>query len=152
MRANPRTRIRPAAHTYAHIHIYTHVRTRTHVYAHAKEIFWQQICSTALSNRVPSSIRHHSFLLFNHCTIHINIGTTLATPSVQTVSICHHLIHISNHLPTIHQPSLIYFPSPHNSPSSRAYHIPFLSDFHSNQLTTISICQSVIKLYQFSIY
>ena len=89
MRANPRTRIRPAAHTHAHIHIYTHVRTCTHVYAHAKEIFWHQICSTALSNRVPSSVRRHSLLLSNHCTIHIHIGTTLAALSVQTVVICH---------------------------------------------------------------
>ena len=89
MRADPRTRIRPAAHTHAHIHIYTHVHTRTHVYAHAKEFFWQQICSTALPNRVPSSVRHYSLLLSNRCTIYIHIGTTLAAPSVQTVVICH---------------------------------------------------------------
>ena len=157
MRANPRTRIRPAAHTHAHIHIYTHVRICTHVYAHAKEIFWQQICSTALPNRVPSSVRHHSLLLSKHCTIRIHIGITLAAPSVQTISICHsstnylppisnHLLS-SNHLPTVSRPSVA-----HNSPSSRARHIPSLYDFHYNQLIILSICQYVIKLYQFSIY
>ena len=157
MRANPRMRIRLAAHTHAHIHIYTHVRTHTHVYAHAKEIFWHQICSTALSNRVPSSIRHHSLLLSNHCTIHINIGTTLAAPSVQTITICHssttylpsirNYLLSSNYLPTVSHPSVA-----HNSPSSRSRHIPSLSDFHSNQLTILLIYQYVIKPYQFSIY
>ena len=143
MRADPRTRICPAAHTHAHIHIYTHIRTRTHVYAHAKEFFWQQICFTALSNRIPSSVRHHSLLLSNRCTIHIHIhihiGTTLAAPSVQTVIICYHLLHISNHLPTIRQPStihhssLIYFPlSSHISPSSHTHHILSLSNIQSN--------------------
>ena len=106
MRANPRTCIRPAAHTRAHIHIYTHARTCTHVYAHAKEIFWHQICFTALSNRVPSSVRHHSLLLSNHCTIHIHIGTTLAAHSVQTVVICHsfstNLQQSSDYIPTVH--------------------------------------------------
>ena len=157
MRANPRTRIRPATHTRAHIHIYTHVCTCTHVYAHAKEIFWHQICSTASPNRGQSSVRHHSLLLSNRCTIHINIGTTLAASSVQTISICHsstnylppisnHLLS-SNHLPTVSRPSVA-----HNSPSSRARHIPSLSDFHYNQLIILSICQYVIKPYQFSIY
>ena len=136
MRANPRMRIRPAAHTRAHIHIYTHVCTCTHVYAHAKEIFWHQICSTASPNRGQSSVRHHSLLLSNRCTIHIYIGTTLAAPSVQSVNICHSS---ATHLPSIHHPfnhlslishSLLPLPIITNSPST--HHILSLSNDKSN--------------------
>ena len=152
MRANPRTRIRPAAHTHAHIHIHTHVRTRTHVYAHAKEIFWQQICSTALSNRAPSSIRHHTFLLFNTCTIHINIGTTLAAASVQTVSICHHLPLIYINLPIIRQLSNTHLPFIITTTHHLARIIFHLILCPVQLLTILSICQYVIKPCQFYIY
>ena len=146
MRADPRTRIRIAARTHAHIHIYTHVRTRTHVYAHAKEIFWQRICFTALPNRLPSSVRHHSLLLPNRCTIRIHIGTTLAAVSVQTAAIWHNLttiiIHsepLSNYHRLLINHSIIYPTNSHtlslpsiisNTPST--HHILSLSDFKSN--------------------
>ena len=157
MRANPRMRICPAAHTHAHIRIYTHAHACTHVYTHAKEIFWQQICSTALSNRVPSSVRHHSLLLSNHCTIHIHIVTALAAQSVQTVIICHSFTSIFqlstkpfNHLS--HISHLLSLP-PIISNSQSTHHIPSLSNVQSNHLLTIlSICQSVTKPCQFSIY
>ena len=96
-RTHPRT---PYVYTPMYAHVCTYTRTREN----CSDI---KICSTALSNRVPSSVRHHSLLLSNHCTIRIHIGTTLAAQSVQTVSICHlfstNLPFISNYLPTIHQ-------------------------------------------------
>ena len=143
MRANPRTRIRPAAHTHAHIHIYTHVRIRTHVYTHTKEFFWHRICSTTSSNRVPSSVRHHSLLLSNRRTNHIHIGTTLAVLSAQTIIISHHLIHIYNYPPTI-QSSLTHLPfiitdSHHNEQSIHASYSIFI--WFPVQLTILSICQ-----------
>ena len=143
------------AHTSSrtHPHAHTYIHPCTHVYAHAKEFFWQQICSTALSNRVPSSVRHHSLLLSNHCTIHIHIGATI------DCSICtnyHHLSLIyqlsSNYPPRICQQSPNHY---NHRPLSRTIYIHIissLSNFQSNQLTIISICQYVIKPYQFSIY
>ena len=155
MRANPRTCIRPAAHTRAHIHIYTHARTCTHVYAHAKEIFWHQICFTALSNQVPSSVRQHSLLLSNHCTIHIHIGTTLAVPSVQTVNIWHHLLHIyhpsSNYPPTIHS-SLAHIPFIITAVHHRTHIIFYLYLMSSptHHLINMSVCYKTLSILYIS--
>ena len=159
MRANPRTRIRPAAHTRAHIHIYTHVCTCTHVYAHAKEIFWHQICSTASPNRGQSSVRHHSLLLSNRCTIHINIGTTLAASSVQTVNICHSSVIYYHPLATITQLSTIYLSSLTYLPFiiTASHHLTriifyfYLMSSPTHHHINMSV-QYIIKPCQFSIY
>ena len=156
-------RIYPAAHTHAPLRIYAYAHACTHVYAHAKEIFWQQICFTALSNRVSSSVRQHSLLLSNSCTIHIHIGATIATLTVQTVIICHsfstNLQQSSDYIPTIYQlfnhlyshlPFIIT--SDHYLEQFIYTLYSSLSNFQSDQLIIISICQYVIKPYQFSIY
>ena len=148
MRADPRMRICPAAHTHAPLRIYAHVRARTHVYAHAKEFFWHQICSTALSNRVPSSVRHHSFILSNRCIIRIHIDATLAAQSVQTVIICHSF---STNLPFIithlHQ-SPNYLPFIQSSIHSPLTYLLFISNF---LISLHYLARIIFHLYPISI-
>ena len=81
----------------------------------------------------------HLSLIFHQFTIHYQQSSN---HSSSLINIYYSSIHLS----------LIHFLSPYNSPSSRTHHIPFLYNFHSNQLTIISICQSVIKPCKFSIY
>lgn len=147
MRANPRTRIRPAARTYAHIRTYTRTRRK---FSDIKSVL--QHCQTEF---------HHQ-----SDTIHFYYPITVQSISILAPYWHHHLykpslsVIIFHSFTTIFQLSANYsslthlpirFPSHHNPPSSRARHIPSLSDFHSNQLTILSICQYIIKPCQFSI-
>ena len=108
-----------------------------------------------MPNRVPLSVRHHSLLLSNRCTIRIHIGTTLAAQSVQTVRICHsftaNLQQSSDYLPTIHQlfnhlySHLQFIITTDHYLEQSIYTVySSLTDFHYNQLTIISICQYVM--------
>ena len=80
--------------------MYAHVRT----YTHARRKFYDT--KSALQH-YQTKFHHQSdkqsLLLSNRCTIHINIGTTLAAPSVQTVIICQHLSSSVTHLPSTFQ-------------------------------------------------
>ena len=139
--AHTSSRTHPRAHTYIRpcTHVYALIRAREGNFLTANLLY-------TLSNRIQSSIRHHSLLLSNHCTIHIHIGTPLAAASVQTTVICQHLtsiiIHsepLSNYPPTINHPfnhlfsQLSYIiTTDHHLKQSIHTSYPFLSDFHSN--------------------
>ena len=125
MRANPRTRIRPAAHTHAHIYIYTPMYTHVRTYTRTRRKFFD----------IKSVLQHYQ-TEFHHQSDSIHFYYSI---TVQTISICHHLIHIYHPLLTITQlsatNSIISHSSPiyyHHFPSSRTHHIPSLSDFQSN--------------------
>ena len=162
-----------------HPRAYTYIRTYTHVYAHTKAFFGQQICSTTLSNRVPSSVQQHSLILSNHCTIHIHIGTIIDTPSIQTIIIYHPFtiifqsftIHLTSIPPTIHTHlalithSIFYHThihtssqSPHSNIIPFFIQLPFSSIVHilSNHITEASnllLCYILPILYShFLIY
>ena len=125
-----------SSRTHPRTPTYIHPCTRTYARIRAREeVFWQQICFTALPNRVPSSVRHHSFILSNRCIIRIHIDATLAAPSVQTVIICHsfstnlpfiitHLHQSPNYLPFIHL-SLISYSFPISSYLSTISHASY---------------------------
>ena len=142
-----------------HPHTYTYIHPCTHVFAHAKEIFWQQICFTALPNRVPSSFQQHSLLLFNRHTICIHIGTTLAAPSVQTVVICHlsdihyHPLAIVSQLSANYPPLISYSYQFIITPTHHLTHIIFHLYLISNSThhpINMSVCyKTLLILYIF---
>ena len=132
---------------YAHVRTYT--RTRRNFSDNKSAL---QHCQTKF---------HHQSV-----TIHFYYPITVQSISILEPHWLHHLykpLPYVTHLPLIYHPlatitqlstnfnhlllisnSLSLLPIISNSPS--AHHIPFLSDFHSNQLTILSICQYIIKL------
>ena len=146
------SRTHPRAHTYIHpcTHTYARIRAREGNFL-TTNLLYSIVKPSSIIN--PSAFTSIIQPLYNPYQYWHHIGCVICTNCQHLSSSTTYLPSIrnyllsSNHIPTVSRPSVA-----HNSPSSRAYHIPFLSDFHSNQLTTISICQSVIKLYQFSIY
>ena len=105
-----RAYVQPHTHTHPYVytpctHAYARIRAREGIYLTPNLLY---NISTTLPNRVQSSIRQHSLLLSNRCTIHINIGATLVALSVQTIIICHPLSSIRNHYPTNHRLLIIH--------------------------------------------
>lgn len=99
-----------------------------------------------------SALQHYQ-TVFHHQSDAIHFYYPIA---VQTISILEphwlcHLYKLSASDIICHSFTSVFQLST-NRPSSRTYHIPSLSDFHSSQLTISSICQSAIKPCQFSIY
>ena len=136
MRANPRTCIRPAAHTHAHIYIYTPMYTHVRTYTRTRRKFFD---IKSVLQHYQTEFHHQSDSIHFYYSITVQSISILAAPSVQTISICHHLIHIYHLLLTITQlsatNSIISHSSPiyyHHFPSFRTHHIPSLSDFQSN--------------------
>ena len=145
MRADPRMRICPAAHTHAPLRIYAHVRARTHVYAHAKKF-----------SDIKSALQHYQ-TEFHHQSDSIHFYYPITVQFIYILEphwqrhlyklslfvthfplIYHSLSHIYINLQTIYHSftshlSPIHFQFPHISPLSRTHHIPSLSDFHSNR-------------------
>ena len=133
MRANPRTRIRPAAHTHAHIYIYTPMYTHVRTYTRTRRKF-SDIKSTLQHHQ--TEVNHQSDTIHFYYSITVQSISILAAPSVQTVIIYHSSAIHYHPFETISQQSaarllLISHPS-HISPSSRARHIPSLYDFQPN--------------------
>ena len=139
MRANPRTRIRPAAHTHAHTHIYAHVRTYTRTRRNFSD---------------NESALQHCQTEFNHQsdTIHFYYPTTVQSISIlaphwlrhlyKLPSSVTHLLSIYNHFPTIHQPfnhlsliSHLLSPLPIITNRPSTHHILSLCNNKSNSLS-----------------
>ena len=136
----PHTPTHPYVYTPMYAHVRTYTRTRRNflttnlLYSIAKPS--SIISPTAFTSIIQSLYKPYQY--WHH------IGCAICTNHYH-MSLIYHLFSIhsqlsSNHIPTVSRPSVA-----HNSPSSRACHIPSLYDFHSNQLTILSICQSVIK-------
>ena len=131
MRANPRTRIRPAAHTHAHTHIYAHVRTYTRTrrnFSDNKSAL--QHCQTEFNNQ--SDIIHFYYPI-----------------AVQSISILapHWLRHLYKPSASItHLPSIIIHsePSPNNPP---LVCYPFLIHL----ITLHHLARVIFHLYMISI-
>ena len=145
MRADPRMRIRPAARTHASLRIYTHVHTRTHVYAHARGIFLTTnlLYSIAKPSSIISPTPFTSIIqsLYNPYQCCHYIGCVICTN-------CHYLSFIYKHLPTIRRASVTNLPiiiTTDHYLELYIHIISSLSNFQSNQLTVLSICQYVIK-------
>ena len=134
MRANPRTRICPAAHTHAHIHIYTHVRTYTRTrrnFSDNKSAL--QHCQTEfIINPTPFTSIIQS--LYNPYPYWHHIGCDICTNCQHLSSSVIHLHPSTNYPPTIHlsliSHSLLPLPIITNSPST--HHISSLFNFQSN--------------------
>ena len=146
-----------SSRTHPHAHTYIHPCTRTHVYAHAKEIFWHQICFTALPNRVQSSVTPFTSIiqsLYNSYSYWHHIGCAIYTN-------CHYLTSTVAHLPSIithSQPlpsypplvchsSLIHLISIHHL--ARIIFHPYLMSNPTHHPINMSVCY---KPCQFSIY
>ena len=145
-----------------HSRTYTYIHPCTHTYARIRAREGIFLTTNLLYNIVkPSSIisptQFTSIIqpLYNPYQYWHPIGGGICTNYRQlssSVAHLHPLSTITQLSPThsiICQSSPIYY---HYRPSSRTHHIPSLSDFHSNQLTILSIYQYVIKPCQFSIY
>ena len=147
------SRTHPRAHTYIHqcTRVYARIRAREGIFL-TTNLLYSIVKPSSIIN--PSSFTSIIQSLYNPYPYWHHIGCGICTN-------CHHLsssnnhyhpfvtiVQLFNHLSLIsHLLSLP--PIISNSPS--AHHIPFLSDFHSNS-PSFSICQYVIKPYQFSIY
>ena len=140
-------RICLAVHTSAHIHIYVRIRTREGIFRTVNLLYNITRPSFIISPTPFTPIiqsLYHPYPYWHH------IGCAICTNCRHLLSSVTHLHPFIIYPPTIqsslaHLPN--YFPSPYNSQSSRTHYIPSLSDFHSNQLTILSICQYVIKHY-----
>lgn len=130
MRADPRTHIRPAAHTHAHIHIYTHIHTYARIRAREGNFLTPNllysitkpssiISPTAITSIIQSLYNpypywhHHRYII---CTKHQNLSSS---------TIHYHpfgtIFQLStNHLTSISYSSPIHY---HYRPSSYTYSI-----------------------------
>ena len=167
--AHTSSRTHPRAHTYIHpcTHMYASIRAREGNFL-TSNLLYSITKPTSIISPTPfiSIIQP----LYNPYQYWHHIGCAICTNCQHLPLICytftihyHPLPPICDHYPTIHRlliiHSIICPANSHtlslptiisNSPST--HHIPSLSNFHSNQLTILSICQYVIKPYQFSIY
>ena len=142
MRANPRTRVCPAARTPTHIRIHTHVHTRTHMYARIRAREGNFLTSNLLySITKPRSIISPTPFtsiiqsLYNPYQYWHPIGGGICTNYRQLSSSVAHLHPLSTitQLSAIH--SIISRSSPiyyHCRSSSHAHHILSLSNVQSN--------------------
>ena len=152
------SRTHPHAHTYIHpcTHTYARIRAREGNFLTTNLLYSIVKPSSTISPTPFTSIIQS---LYNPYPYWHHIGCAICT-NCQHLPLIYHsfttnLLSIINHLPTIHHLSFISHLSSihyHRFPSSRARHIPSLSNFQTNQLAILSICQSVIKPCQFSIY
>ena len=125
MRANPRTRVCPAAHTHAHIHIYTHVRT----YSRTRRKFSDN--KSALQH-CQTEFHHHSNSIHFYYPITVQSVSILAPhwlrhlyKLLSSTIICYTFTIHYHPLQSIHQLSIISRSSPihyHRFPSSRQTH------------------------------
>ena len=140
-------------HTYTYTHpcapMYARIRTREGNFLTSNLLYSIAKPSSIISPTPFTSIIQSLYNPYPYCH---HIGCVICTN-------CQHLLHIYHPLSTITQLSAIHSIICQSSPiyyhchqSSRTHHIPSLSDFQSNQSTILSICQYVIKPYQFSIY
>ena len=161
--AHMSSRTHPRAHTYIHpcTHTYARIRAREGNFL-TPNLFYSIVKPSSIINPTPFTSIIQS--LYNPYPYWHHIGFAICTNCCHLSSSdihYHPLSSIRNYCPTIHRLLIIHsiicianshtlLPIISNSPST--HHIPSLSDFHSNQLTILSICQYVIKPYQFSIY
>ena len=147
MRANPRTRIRPAAHTHAHIHIYTHVRT----YSRTRRKFSDN-----------KSALQHCQTEFHHHSNSIHFYYSIAVQSVQTVVICHlsdihyHPLAIVSQLSANYPPLISYSYQFIITPTHHLTHIIFHLYLISNSThhpINMSVCyKTLLILYIFAAF
>ena len=148
MCAHTSSRTHPHAHTYIHpcTHTYARIRAREGNFL-TPNLFYSIVKPSSIINPTPFTSIIQS--LYNPYPYWRHIGCDICTycQHLSSSDIHYHpfatICQLFNHLSFIsHLLSLP--PIISNSPS--AHHIPFLSDFHSNQLTILSICQYIIKL------
>ena len=145
------------AHTSSRTHsrTYTYIHPRTHVYARIRAREGNFLTPNLLYSIIkPSSIISPTAFtsiiqsLYNPYPYCHRIGCAICTN-------CHYLSFIYKHLPTIRRASVTNLPiiiTTDHYLELYIHIISSLSNFQSNQLTVLSICQYVIKPYQFSIY
>ena len=140
---------------YAHVRTYTRTRRnfsdnksaiqhcQTEFHHQSDTIhFYYPIAVQSISILAPHWLRHLYKLSSTDIHYHPLSSIRNYCPTIHRLLIIHSIICIAN--------SHTLLPIISNSPST--HHIPSLSDFHSNQLTILSICQYVIKPCQFYIY
>ena len=138
-----------------HSRTYTYIHPRTHVYARIRAREGNFLTPNLLYSIIkPSSIISPTAFtsiiqsLYNPYQCCHYIGCVICTN-------CHYLSFIYKHLPTIRRASVTNLPiiiTTDHYLELYIHIISSLSNFQSNQLTVLSICQYVIKPYQFSIY
>ena len=155
MRASPRTRIRPAAHTRAHTyihpctHTYARIRAREGIFL-TTNLLYNITKPTSIISPTPFTSIIQS--LYNPYPYWNHIGCAICTNCCHLSLICYTFTIHYHPFATITQLSTIYLSSiiSYLSIISPTLYSIFIQC--PVQLTILSICQSVIKPYQFSIY
>ena len=141
------SRTHPHAHTYIHpcTHTYARIRAREGIFLTTNLLYSIVKPSSIITPTPFTSIIQP---LYNPYPYWYHIGCGICTN-------CCHLSFIYKHLPTIRRASVTNLPiiiTTDHYLELYIHIISSLSNFQSNQLTVLSICQYVIKPYQFSIY